>query len=445
MLNFKLQPDEEIRSELIKLSLEQWHTVALRQREDEMRQIINHVVRSRQDVKNARIAHAIRHRLVTDPPACPTAPTLTTPKTSEDNKKIKEAWDEFYLLKASWRKEYREWLNLVIEATKNIPELAWRSDSYQTLRSIYCIESDATLCRDILKRMNRIKGANYKKQSDPVTLIWQNDAYVSTGEFYGDRRGVPYYNALVRIPVPRGSRPIFIKGRLRRPLPGKQIQGIILTRKPDGWYAAVQCIIPKRQLPEPKYLAIGVDVGQTDLVALSNGYTRYNPRDVTFMEKKATIQQNGDRSTDANFKQTCRRKVSRLGQTRKRQIVHWLNSELLPVLSEYSLIFIEKLSKGFKSDKGSLSCMHMILNAIKLRFGDVDLKREMGLKSAVREVNPAHTSKTCSCCGNRTEIVRKGKYFSCLATNCMATLDADVNAAKNILKSGFELLYSEPV
>jgi putative transposase len=295
----------------------------------------------------------------------------------------------------------------------------------------------AILYRDVVKRLSKIKGANFKSNSDHIPLVWKNAKLALTGSFYGNRRGKPYYNILVKVPGVG-----HILGRLRRPLPGRQIQGITLKKKADGWYAVIQCAVPRRTLPEPNLLAIGVDVGQTDLVALSDGYTGHNPRNAEFLAQKSAIQSRGDNSKDASFRITSRNKTARMDQQYKRRIIHWINSTLLPKLENYSLIFVEKLSKGFKSDKGPLSCMHMILDAIRHRFGDLDAKGKMGPKSAVREVNPAYTSQTCSCCGNSTEIVRKSKYFSCLAPGCMATLDADVNAARNILSDGLNLLLS---
>jgi len=52
----------------------------------------------------------------------------------------------------------------------------------------------------------------------------------------------------------------------------------------------------------------------------------------------------------------------------------------------------------------------------------------------IKKVNPAYTSQTCSRCGNIHKESRKGEQYECV--NCGMKLDADYNAALNILKRG---------
>ena len=55
------------------------------------------------------------------------------------------------------------------------------------------------------------------------------------------------------------------------------------------------------------------------------------------------------------------------------------------------------------------------------------------------KVNPAYTSQTCSLCGHVDKKSRNGEVFCC--TLCGMRMDADINAAKNILMRG---TYSSP-
>ncbi len=52
----------------------------------------------------------------------------------------------------------------------------------------------------------------------------------------------------------------------------------------------------------------------------------------------------------------------------------------------------------------------------------------------IKKVDPAYTSQTCSKCGSVHEESRKGELYECV--NCGMKLDADYNAALNILQRG---------
>lgn len=435
MNKLTLLPGEEIRCELIRLYPDAEQHALIRQMQEEVMNVTNHIIRSRKDVKNARIAYALRNGLIGPAPVFPEQPALPKPETDEAKAEVKAAWAAYRKAENAAGKEYAAWMDAVMKICDGIPSLAWRDDSEQILRSIYSRGSAARVFREVRTRVVNTKLARPKRRLEDCPIVFRDKACVTTGSFYGDRRGSPFYNALVKAP---GIPPI--PGRLRRPLPGKQVQGVTLTRKADGWYAAVKCIVPKRQLPEPAFSPIGVDVGQVDLVALSDGYKEANPRDAEFAAIKAALQEKGDRSDDANTQQQCRNQVARLDQSRKRRVVHWINSELLPKLEKHAIVFVEKLAKGFKSDRGPLSCMHMILSAVKQRLGDLDAKGKLGPKSRVVEVPCACTSQECAQCGNIDKSARKGKIYTCTSEACRVVLDADMNAARNILRRGMEML-----
>lgn len=288
-----LAPDEEIRTEMVRLYLEQEHPALLNQMQYEVRGVTNHIVRSRRDVKDAVVAYAKRHGLCGEAPKFPQKPNLHKPQGPEDNVNIKEAWSEYDKVQKVAIQEYSKWLDQVFKSVKGIPECEWRKDTYQGLRSIYGRISSAVLIRDTTKRVMQTKHAKSKKPSDHVPLVFGNSSLIQTGEFYGTRRGVPWYDARVRVPMGKGIGELVILGRLRRPLPGKPIQGVTLTKKADGWYATVKCIVKKRILPEATMPPVGVDVGQTDLVTLSDGYKERNIRDAEFVALKAAIQESG--------------------------------------------------------------------------------------------------------------------------------------------------------
>ncbi len=56
----------------------------------------------------------------------------------------------------------------------------------------------------------------------------------------------------------------------------------------------------------------------------------------------------------------------------------------------------------------------------------------------VLEVDPKHTSQECSCCGHTEKANRHGSSFVCL--KCGFSLNADLNASRNILHRGISAL-----
>lgn len=420
-----LAADEEIRVELIRIYPDQEAHRKLPVLKEEVRRVTNHIVRSREDVKNARRAYVIRHGLVGPPPVMPQKPQLPTPVTNEDKQAVKQAWRDHKRACKEMGPAWVKWYQEVAKAVKDLPELEWRKDSYQRLRSLYGNQGAAVLHRDTVKRVSKTKGANYKRANDHVPLVWGNAPLVETGAYYGERRGAPWYNARIKV------NGMVILGRLRRPLPGKQVQGVTLSQKADGWYAAVKCIVPKRSVPAATLPPVGVDVGQTDIVALSDGYRKRNPRDAALKIAKAALQQVADLSRCQDQIRIARQKIARIDQHFKRGIDHWLHSELLPRLAQHEYVFVEKLQKNFKSDNGPLSCMHQLLDALKLHLGD-----------RVREVDCAYTSQTCSQCGNVDKSSRDRKTYTCSAPGCEHVQDADTNAARNILSKGLKSLSS---
>ena len=103
-------------------------------------------------------------------------------------------------------------------------------------------------------------------------------------------------------------------------------------------------------------------------------------------------------------------------------------------LTEISTIFIEEL----KQIKYKIKFHKKINNKLQYwSYAQVSSKlgmlcQEQGIK--LEKVSPAYTSQTCSECGFRHPDNRNAEQFKCL--NCKVELDADFNAARNILHRG---------
>lgn len=75
--------------------------------------------------------------------------------------------------------------------------------------------------------------------------------------------------------------------------------------------------------------------------------------------------------------------------------------------------------------------LNMSLHSVKMQLGYKTIRHG----SELVLVNPAYTSQTCSCCGHVSKQNRKTQAkFLCV--ECGYSDNADINAAKNILKKG---------
>ena len=74
---------------------------------------------------------------------------------------------------------------------------------------------------------------------------------------------------------------------MHRPLPeGSVIKTCTISKKADGWYAALSLEVPATEKPVHKGEAVGVDVGLTSFVALSDGETTPAPKLLRKSEKR---------------------------------------------------------------------------------------------------------------------------------------------------------------
>jgi len=104
---------------------------------------------------------------------------------------------------------------------------------------------------------------------------------------------------------------------------------------------------------------------------------------------------------------------------------HNISREIVDNLSEGDVIVMEDLEYIRKNAK---------YNEWVHKWGFRDLREKIEYKATLEGIrvvyiDPAYTSKTCSKC-NSTDTYRRGGWFEC--KNCGCTLDADLNASRNI-------------
>ena len=109
-------------------------------------------------------------------------------------------------------------------------------------------------------------------------------------------------------------------------------------------------------------------------------------------------------------------------------------------MEELQIRNMSSSARGTIEEPGRMVRAKSGLNKSILDQGWFEFRRQLEYKLFWRggmlvEVNPRHTSQTCSCCGHTAKENRVSRVvFRCLA--CGHEEHADVNAAKNILTVG---------
>lgn len=213
-----------------------------------------------------------------------------------------------------------------------------------------------------------------------------------------------------------------------------------------GKFYLLQTIdIPSPEADKPTEY-IGCDFGLKDIVYMSDGTHIVSDEIKRIKSKYAKVR----KRVQSKGTKSCKRLLKRL-QGRESRFVsitnHTISKQIVAkAKAEHKGIAIENLEfirnsarKKHKDDNGEVvkprksKTVRSMINSwsfFQLR-SYLEYKAELAGVVLV-SVNPAYTSQTCSCCGERG--VRKGKHFRC--PNCGNIMDADYNAARNIAARG---------
>ena len=240
----------------------------------------------------------------------------------------------------------------------------------------------------------------------------------------------------------------WIRFRLSRPVAGK-VRNVSVTREGKCWYLSF-CVKGDFTRPNAGFSPVGLDLGVVGSVTESNGTLERFPVTTADEEKRLrwlARQASKRMRASGRRRRTLERlaKIKRHIANRRRDAAHKLSTRLA---STHSLIAIEdlKIRKMTASAKGTLANpgrnvkAKAYLNRTLLANGHSDFRRMLTYKcerSGARliAVNPAYTSQTCSQCRHCSPESRKSQaVFQCVA--CGLKLNADINAALNILAAG---------
>jgi transposase len=188
---------------------------------------------------------------------------------------------------------------------------------------------------------------------------------------------------------------------------------------------------------------VGVDRGVTVSAALSTGEMLHCPRlSIARTKRLRMLQRRVSRARrGSNRRASTKVAIARLKARESAARKDWAEKASTDLARRFDVIRVEKLcimkmtrsARGTAEQPGSNVAAKARLNREILASGWGLLVKRLEQKAPgrVEKVNPAHTSQRCSACGHMDPKSRESQaVFRCTA--CAFSLNADVNAAKNI-------------
>ena len=207
-----------------------------------------------------------------------------------------------------------------------------------------------------------------------------------------------------------------------------------LVRRKGKWFFNLVLDVPDVE-PIAHTTALGVDLGENTLAALSSGKIfdggKIRHERDKFLAKRCQLQSNGSQSAKQLLK-----KISGKEARRMRHINHNVSKDIVKeaIRQQAGVIVLEDLTNIRKRIRAKKR-VRTRLN----RWAFRDLQMMIEYKAAAKGlkviyVNPAYTSQTCSRCGQLGD--RTGSLFRC---SCGSQQHSDLNASHNICRLGLSI------
>ena len=240
------------------------------------------------------------------------------------------------------------------------------------------------------------------------------------------------------ITIPKFKTPFRFRGKFKGEL--NKINSVTISRTPSGkYYASIQgefVITPKPQVEN----CIGVDLGIKDLVITSNGEIFPNKRFLKSKLKKLKFiqRQHSRKSKDSTTRERWRKKLAIQYEKVTNQRLDYLHQITFQLINENQVICIENLNvKGMIKNHKLAQAINDVSWGTLVQFLTYKCKWNSRELVVIDRFYPS--SKTCSSCSHLiNEMPLNVREWIC--PSCGTIHDRDINAAKNILIQGLNIL-----
>jgi putative transposase len=219
--------------------------------------------------------------------------------------------------------------------------------------------------------------------------------------------------------------------RWHRPIEGT-IKTVRIVHRAGRWYACFACEVPD-VLPLPETgRAVGIDVNVENLLTTSDGERVENPKFYRQAQAKLRVLQHSlqRKQQGGKNRKKALRQVQRWHEhiaNQRKDFAHKLSFILVQNCDRIALedLKVQNLVRNHRLSK-------CILDSGWYLFRQLITDKAANAGRDVVLVNPAYTSKTCSCCGAIFDDLKlSDRWVEC---GCGLSLARDHNAAVNILK-----------
>ena len=326
-------------------------------------------------------------------------------------------------------------MNDIYKATskfKNITPASYKDD-YPFLKEVDAM----ALCNAQLNRNIAFKDfmrQRYKNNKDkPNFKSKRNDQSYTTN----NQGSVKISDNARYISIPKCQR---IRIKIHRLFEGT-IKSITVSRTTDNKYYVSLLVETEIEQLEPSKKMIGLDLGIKDLIVDSNGNKHKNHKYLTKSQEKLAKEQRklSKMVKGSNNRNKQRIKIARLHKHIQNQRNDYLHKLSKHIIDENQVICIEDLKvKDMEQN-----------NKLARNISDVSWSRLVSMliykanwygRKVIKVPSTYPSSQLCSTCSYKNSITKDLRIRKWICPKCGSIHDRDINAAKNILSKGIELL-----
>ena len=328
----------------------------------------------------------------------------------------------------------------------------WKEE--QTTFNFYDCSKDLTKLKqekDWLKEVDKFALQNSLKDLEfAYKMFWKNNngfpkfkskhinnfSYKTTCNYSG-KPTIEFLKNSIKLPK---LKKVKIKDKTLKPQ-GRIINATI-TQVPSGkYYVSIVCTDVEMQPFKKTNKNVGIDLGIKELATLSDNvkyenkhYLKNSLKKLKLFQKRLTRKPKGSQNRNK-----ARIKLAKLHEKITNQRQDYLQKLTTEIVKKYDIICIEdlKISKMLKN--------HKLAQAISdcgwYTFTEM-LKYKCNWygKQLIKVPTFYASSQLCSSCGYKNENVKDLNVRIWTCPNCNEVHDRDINASKNILQKGLEIL-----